>query len=254
MSIPEITLILSICGILASVTYWRRLLNRGGSITALIIGVIIGIEGGILWIVLLLIFLGSSFLATRYKFNYKKEKGFQEGDRGERGTVNVLANGLVPLFLSLIHLDTLNNILFFEIIPHKLGTILFITAVAGAAADTLASEMGILSDKTYLITSFKRVKSGINGGISLLGELWALIGAGYTFFISFLVFNYIEGLFISPWVLLIGVFISFFSCQIDSFFGATLERKGYIGKSTVNLMAISISVTIMGGILCLIGF
>lgn len=231
------------------------MLNIGGSVTAFGIGIIIGVFGGIEWILLLLIFLGSAFVATRYKFNYKKEHGFQEGKKGERGTVNVLANGLVPMFLAFLHnpansLNPLDTGLF----PYKIVAFLFITSVACAASDTLASEMGILSDKTYLITSFERVEPGTNGGISLYGETWALIGAAYTLGVSFLVFYLLEGVFIEPSLMLFGVSIGFISCQIDSILGALLERKGLIGKSTVNLLAVSVSIIIAGAILWLIKF
>jgi uncharacterized membrane protein len=33
--------------------------------------------------------------------------------------------------------------------------------------------------------------------------------------------------------------IGFIGCQIDSLFGAVLENRGYIGKGTVNALAIS---------------
>lgn len=253
--ILELLVIILICIVLASVTYLRRMLDSGGSIAAFFIGIVIGIFGGIEWILLLLVFLGSAFLATRYKFNYKKEHGFQEGKKGERGAINVLANGLVPMSLALLHnpansLDPISIGLF----EYKIVTFLFITSVACAASDTLASEMGILSDKTYLITNLKRVKPGTNGGVSLFGEIWAFIGAAYTFAISFIVFYILDGIYIKPSLMIFGIAVGFMSCQIDSIIGAIFERRGLIGKSTVNLLAVSISIIITGAILWLIKF
>ncbi|MBR2093872.1 MAG: DUF92 domain-containing protein, partial [Candidatus Methanomethylophilaceae archaeon] len=38
-----------------------------------------------------------------------------------------------------------------------------------AGADTVASEIGVRDAKAYLITTFKRVPPGTNGGVSVLG-------------------------------------------------------------------------------------
>ena len=255
MGILDIGLIVLICIILASITYVRGLLDLSGSVTAFIVGIIIGLQGGILWIFLLLIFLASSFLATRYKFNYKKKIDAQEGKKGERGVTNVLANGLVPMILAVLHTsNNSSNILTVGIIPHNIVVFLFITSIAGAAADTLASEMGILSRKTYLITSGEKVKPGTNGGISFRGELWAFVGSLYTFIVAFAVFGIFESYFIPLRWIIIGNVMGFISCQIDSLLGATLERKDIIGKSTVNLFAITISIIITGVIIWIIKF
>lgn len=252
MNILEIGLIVGICLVLAILTYKKGMLNKTGSFTALILGIIIGIEGGILWIFLLLIFLFSAFLATKYKFKYKLKRGTQEGKKGERGGINVIANGLIPVTIAI--LKNPGNLLGFGIINQKLALVLFITSVAAAAADTMASEMGLLSDKTYLITNLKRVAPGTNGGISYYGEVWSLIGSAYTFIVAYLLFTLLNGKPFSFLIAFLGVIFGFISCQIDSVLGATLERKNYISKSTVNLTAISISVTMFGVILWMIKY
>ncbi|MGM0510208.1 MAG: DUF92 domain-containing protein [Thermoplasmatota archaeon] len=256
MNLLKIGFIVVICLLLAYITYSRKLLNLGGSITAFFVGIILAFQGGITWIILLLFFLGSAFIATRYRFQYKKERGFQEGDRGERGVNNVLANGIIPVLLALFHMpnhdaNILHQIGFLE---HKLAIFLFITAVAGAASDTLASEMGILSDKTYLITTLKKVRPGVNGGVSVYGEIWAMIGSLYTFTVAYIFFYFFDGDVLPMDWILIGIAMGFVSCQVDSILGALFERKGYIGKSTVNLLSILTSVVITGMIIWMIGY
>ncbi len=240
-------LIFVICFILALLTYKRGLLNLDGALTAFFLGLIIGFQGNITLIILLLIFLLSAFLATRYKFNYKKKIDSQEGFKGERGWTNVLANGIVPV--SVLLLSQSGNLISIGFLKYEYTMILFVLSVAAAASDTLASEIGMASDKVYLITTFKRVRPGTNGGISLYGEIWAFIGSFYTFGVAYLLFQLENSVIFNPQIILLGTAFGFISCQIDSVLGATLEREGILNKSLVNLLSISITVSIFGGLI-----
>ncbi|MDI6855953.1 MAG: DUF92 domain-containing protein [Candidatus Thermoplasmatota archaeon] len=224
-----ITIIL--CSTLVLIAYWRRVFDAYGCLAAFFIGLAIGILGSLLWLLMLLIFLISSFLATKFKFEYKKSRGLQEGIRGERHIGNVLTNGGVPVIIAFLK--------YFWRLNETIAAIMFITAIAVAAADTLASEIGVLSDKTYLIINLKkRVAPGTNGGVSLIGTSAALFASLYVAVIGCIlcsIFN-IE-LFIIP--LLLG----FLGCNIDSLLGATLEKK-VITKGMVNYISIAISTII----------
>ena len=148
--------------------------------------------------------------------------------------MNVIANGSVPAILALFSVE------------HNLA-LPFVAAISVAMADTLASELGVLSDKAYIITNMKPVKPGTNGAISWLGEGMALIGAliisvaGY-----FLVGLTVTEVFLSILLALLG-------CHIDSVLGATFQG-GYSGSlrgentiitnSDVNLISIAITALI----------
>ena len=233
-------LVIAICIILSLLAYYRGLLNLSGSAMAMIFGTIIGLSGGISWILLLLVFLVTSFAATRYKFSVKEQKGIQEGERGERTWVNVVANGIVPLIIALL---TINN-LPFPGLDRITGSVLFLAAVAVAAADTLASELGMLSDNVRLITTLKPVKAGINGGVSMLGQLSATAAASYTAVLGYLAFVYIDGLAMNWLHIILIIIMGFTGCQIDSIIGATLENRGYVSKLTNNLMSIALGTII----------
>ncbi len=252
MVILKLVIILIICSILAVVTYLRGLLNADGSITAFLIGLFIALQGGLSYIFILFLFLFSSFLATKYKFPYKKERNVAEGFKGERGWTNVLANGIVPA--AVILLSSSGRLVDFGFLDMKFSIALFVISIAAAASDTLASEIGIASENVYLITNLKRVEPGTNGGISAYGQLWALIGSLYTFIVAGIVFYLFDITVFSPKILLMGIFIGFMGSQIDSLLGATLEREGVMTKSLVNLVAISSTVCIYGGLLWLIGY
>jgi len=228
-------LIVAICIVLCLMAYYKGLLNLSGSIMAMIFGIIIGLAGGITWILLLFIFLVTSFAATRYKFNIKVKKGIQEGRRGERTWVNVVANGIVPLLIAVLTMDNLP----FQGLDKTTGSVLFLSAVAVAAADTLASELGVLSKRTWLITTMKPVRAGIDGGISLLGQASAAAAAFYTAIIGCLIFILIDGLALNWLHIILIIDIGFLGCQIDSVIGATIETKGYVSKLTNNLISIA---------------
>ncbi len=221
-------MVLAICFIIGYATYRFSLLTIDGAIAAGIIGVIIGLLRPA-WIVLLFSFLIAGVAVTKYRFSDKKERGVQEGRRGERGYRNVLSTGAVPAIIAVLSVT---------VIPERLSGVIFLVSIATAASDTLASEMGVLSEKTVLITNFERVVPGTNGGISLYGTLWAIIGAfvasvfGGIFLLTFSN-TYAGGLF---YLLVPGMF-GFLGCITDSFLGATLENRGLIGKGTVNFVS-----------------
>ncbi len=244
--------IILICLALSWITYYKGLLNIDGALTAFFIAVFISFQGGLDLILLFVVFLFSAFLATKYKFGYKKERGIHEGLKGERGWKNVLAAGAIPTVIIL--LDSSGSLVTFGFLGSELTIALFVASIASAASDTLASEMGMVSDKVYLITNFKRVKPGVDGGISLYGELWALVGPIYTFLVAQFMFYFSHHDTLPLKVMILGIMVAFLSCQIDSILGATLERKGLMTKSMVNFTSILLSIIVYGGILWQIGY
>ena len=206
-----IVLIISIA--LAFLAYKKEILDTKGSISAFLVGAIIGIFGSIFWLVLLLIFMFSSFGATKFKFSLKKTKGVSEGEKGRRSVKNVLGNGMVPMIIALLSFK----------IEHQ--EIVFISAVCVAAADTMASEIGVLSDNVYLITNLKKVKAGTDGGISFLGQFSALFGAFFVALIGWIILPHYSSMDRTIFTLFLPILIGFIGCQIDSVLGATLENK-----------------------------
>src|SRR2546422_9378561 len=161
-------------GALSALAYWRDVLTWDGSLAAFVVGMVIGIFGDVTWLFLLLFFLLSSFLATRYRFALKEALGVQEGVRGERKSTNVIANGFAPMAVAAISLTMPASF------PKIISGVIFLSALSVAGADTLASEIGVLSRKTVLITTGEPVPPGTDGGVSRLGQLWAVGAAAYT--------------------------------------------------------------------------
>ena len=239
----------ALCLLIGIITYRKGLLTSDGAITAAAIGIIIALTHPS-WLVLLFGFLLAGLAVTRYRFLEKKKKGLQEGKSGERGWKNVVSTGSIPAMVALLSIPAS------PIIPLELSGSLFLVAIATAASDTLASEMGVLSGKARLITTMKPVEPGTNGGVSAYGTLWSVIGAFTTAFLGgiFLLYfsdtmwSHVEGIFFL--FALIGL-IGFTGCMLDSLLGATLENRGIIGKGTVNFLSELLSVIIFVAILYL---
>ncbi len=218
--------------ILMIVSRVRHILNEAGTWAAAALGLGVAIGGHWTWLVILLSFLCAGFAATRWRYEEKREQGFHEGDEGERDWTNVVANGGVPLVVS-----------FLAIISKDWETLfpVFAASVAVAASDTFASEFGALDTRVYMITTMKKCEQGINGGFSPTGQLAAMAGALLIALIATGL-----GLLVGadaladPIEFILSVtLIGFIGCQIDSLFGAVLENRGYIGKGTVNTLAIA---------------
>jgi uncharacterized protein (TIGR00297 family) len=110
-------------------------------------------------------------------------------------------------------------------------TIAFVSTLTVAAADTVASEIGVFDRKVWLITTSERVEPGTNGGISILGTSVSLVAALVTAIIGWLViYGYLDA-----WVIIPAI-TGFIGNLLDSVLGATLENAGHISKYTNNCM------------------
>ena len=245
LPLPDLSTVIGVtifCTAMALVSYKRRIFEISGSFSAFLVGMVIGICGNVLWLVLLLIFLATSFGATKYRFEWKKSEGFQEGKGGERTWRNVAANGAVPTiiaFLSFVAEWAAPTGTQSALFPKDIASFMFVSAIAVAASDTAASEIGIIDPRVYLITTGKRIKRGTDGGISLTGMFASFVAAAYTSVVAYVIFASLNNsLLAGPSTLFVPMLCGFLGCQIDSVIGATLERQGRIGKLGNNLVSI----------------
>lgn len=233
------------CAVMAVATYWRRVFDLSGALAAFVVGMVIGVCGHVLWLAVLLVFLGTSFGATKYRFEWKKSEGLQEGVSGERSWRNVTANGAIPAGIALASFLAEWASPEGPMLPKDIASYLFVSAIAVAASDTAASEIGIVDPRVYLITTFERVRRGVDGGISLTGQLAAFVAAAYTSVAAYVVFAFFDdSLLAGPATLFVPMLCGFLGCQVDSLIGATWERAGRIGKLGTNFLSIALATSL----------
>jgi uncharacterized protein (TIGR00297 family) len=109
--------------------------------------------------------------------------------------------------------------------------------LAEATADTVSSEIGAaFGGRPFLLTTFRRVDPGTDGAVSLTGTLAGSIAAALVVTVGIwsMGLTLREGL---------AAFLGGVAGLIfDSFLGATVERRGWIGNDWVNFLS-----TIVGG-------
>ena len=221
-----------------------RMLDATGSKAAALLGLIVGGLGHWTWLLILLGFLLSSHRATKWRFDEKTALGLCESSDGHRGWTNVVANGAIPGLICIYAYlsEDWTNVVW-----------IFGAAVAVAASDTFASEIGCLDPRVRMITTFKPCQQGENGGFSPNGQLAAAVGSSVVALLTALAWwwtvdtSEAEAMQLTAVLALIG----WLGCQIDSYLGALLENRGYLSKGSVNALAITGGVVLMGAYLSL---
>lgn len=228
----------------AYVAFQQGWLTASAAGVAFLLGAAIVLSTNVLWLLVLVSLLALTALATRFRYREKLARGTAEPRSGARRIRNVLANGLAPTCVAALapFLAGLAG----PVNWAHVAALTFVSAVAAACADTLASELGSLSDRVYMITSLRRVPPGTDGGVSLPGQLAALLGAGLIAGLGLLLLGLVapalwpgRALEVGAASVAVPVLAGFVGCQVDSLAGATLEIRGLVSKEEVNVLGIT---------------
>ncbi len=204
------------------ISYKVNIADITGALSGVLLGILVIIFGDIRWFAILFVFLVLGGAFTRYKYRYKKSLGIAEAEGGARGYRNVFGNGLIALILAVAG----------GVFGNPAFLIAYLGAIATATGDTLASEIGETSEAQPVeIMNFKKVPAGTNGAISILGEISSIAGSAAIGILA--IFLGMVELHVLP-VTILGGFIG---TNMDSLLGATLENRGYLTNSSVNLFA-----------------
>ena len=214
-----ISIILSL--LLGLIVHLKKALTMPALIPAVLFSTLITYFGGITsFIILVVVFLGS--IITKL-FNKNKK-------RYKRKLIQIISN---------VGVGTLSLIIY-KITANDIYLLVYASVMAESLADTLASDIGILSKREPInILTLKKGERGLSGNISILGLISTLIGSlliGTIYYIG------IEKNIIS---FLIIVLSGFLGSLVDSILGASIqvkyrcekckkitERKEHCGKKT----------------------
>ncbi|HSR67671.1 MAG TPA: DUF92 domain-containing protein [Acidobacteriota bacterium] len=163
----EILMVSAGAALLARVLGW---VSTRGAVMGGVVALLIYTGAGRPAFLVLLSFVATGSIATRLGFAHKHKLAIAQGERGERGVSNVLANGSVALAAALISL---------WVDAPELLRAAFTAALATAALDTLSTEIGQwLGRRPINPVTFRPVPVGTPGAVSLEGTLAGWMGAG----------------------------------------------------------------------------
>src|SRR5689334_657494 len=200
--------------------------NFTGALAGSAVAFIMAVRDLRMFLALLVVF-AVTLVATRVGYARKQQLRTAE-PAGGRTAAQAMANlGIAALVVA---------------VAGKAWPVLALAALAEAAGDTSSSELGMafpgnsFPGKTWMITTFKPVPAGTDGGISLFGTVAALLGAA-----SVAVAAVATGL-VPPGQITIIILAGFFGTIVDSLLGAVFERRGWLDNDLVNLLSTAAAV------------
>ncbi|MFQ6660018.1 hypothetical protein Gotur_028683 [Gossypium turneri] len=225
-----------ISSLVAIRSYRRKSLDLSGALAGFLVMTIHFVAGCRFGAMLLAFFFTSSML-TKVGEDKKRrvDADFKEG--GQRNWIQVLYNSGIAAVLSVLIgnltgwedkcLDSNDSVLITSLIGGIIGH------YSCCNGDTWSSEIGVLSDdQPRLITTFKSVRRGTNGGVTKTGLLAAL-AAGSVIGLTFVLVGFLttkcsnemamKQLLVIPLSAVAGLLGSI----IDSLLGATLQFSGF---------------------------
>jgi uncharacterized protein (TIGR00297 family) len=212
-------------GVLGYVTHG---VTRSGAIVGTLAAFLIYLGLGLGGFVTLFSVFAITWLTTRIGYTRKRQLGLAE-DRGGRNAGQVVANIAAGAL--------------FAVLAIRFGGVCAVAAVAclaEAAADTASSEIGeAVSGKAWLVSTFRPVAAGTNGAVSFGGTLAGIAAAVAVASIAWFT-GVVKAVEIVATAAVLGTLV-------DSFLGATLERKGVIGNNGVNFIS-----TLAAGVIALV--
>ena len=207
-----------------------------GAMCGAIIGPIVLVCTGWQGWALLLATFACAVVSSRLGWRRKTRMGIAEERGGRRGAGNAIANTGVASLAAACSVLTYAN---------EAALVAFVAALAAGGSDTIASEIGkAWGKRTYLVTSWARVRPGTSGAMSIEGTIAGLAGAGLLGLVG------VAGGLIGASALVPVVAGATLGSLFESVLGATLEPRGVVNNDVLNFIntaaAAAVALTLQG--------
>lgn len=197
--------------VVAYLAFFLTWLTLDATLPVIVVGTaILGFGGWILAVAVIVFFITGS-LFSRLNKNLEMPDSASIQPESRRDGLQIWANGFWAALFCILW--------FLVPVEYFLGAAFGV--IATATADTWATETGIRKPgKTISLKTFKSVAPGTDGGVSLKGTFFAILGSLLIgFFAS-------QGLYSEPVSTFIVISVAgFLGCLIDSYIGAVYQRK-----------------------------
>ncbi|MDR3677383.1 MAG: DUF92 domain-containing protein [Acidobacteriota bacterium] len=226
--------------LLAALALGLKMVNRSGAVCGFLLGVAVYLGYGYKSFLMMFTFFAIGSIATRIGYARKAARGVAEKRGGARSWREAAANSLVGAFFSILVITT-----------HHEGAFLLalIAAFAEAAGDTVSSEIGQwISGHAYMITTFKVVPAGEDGGVSVGGSIAGGMASTLIVALAFAMGLCGKGCAV------IALSAAIAGNLLDSLLGATLEQRGLVTNGIVNFAGTSFAGALALCIALRIGF
>jgi uncharacterized protein (TIGR00297 family) len=175
-----------------------------------------------------------TFLSTRAGRRVKAQAGLAEKRHG-RSSAQVIANlSIAGLVVSALGFELVMGggvccgTPYYKVWVWP-AMMMCLAALVEATADTVASEIGqAFGGRPVMLLTLKQVDPGADGAVTLLGSLAGIMGGTFVAGVG------MWALRLRPSQAAIALFAGICGLFFDSFLGATVERRGWIGNDLVN--------------------
>jgi uncharacterized protein (TIGR00297 family) len=176
-----------------------------------------------------------TFLATRAGRRVKARAGLAEKRHG-RSSAQVIANlSIAGLAVSALGFDLVIGgggccgAGYYKLWVRPAMMLMCLAVLVEVTADTGSSEIGqAFGGRPVMLLTLKRVNPGADGAVTLLGSLAGIGGGALVAVVG------MWALRLTPSQAAIALFAGICGLFFDSFLGATVERRGWLGNDLVN--------------------
>jgi uncharacterized protein (TIGR00297 family) len=209
----------------SALAWWVRGVTKSGAVAGAIICFVLFIGAGPgAFVGLVAVFL-LAWTSTRIGYRRKAQLGKAESKNGRKAS-QVMANLSIAAGCAVLHLAH-PRFTAFGVEVFSLG---MVAALSEAAADTVSSELGQVQRYARLITTWKSVPPGTDGGVSLLGTFSGVLSA------ALVAWTCLPVRLVPFHAAIVATVAATIGMLTDSLLGALLERRGVLNNDAVNFL------------------